>query len=467
MKLIGIGLLAALCAGAGDLSGVWTGTLKMEPKTGAARPPMPVWMQLEQDGSRITGAVGPREQDSAAIRTGSVESGRIAIEVGLPKQQTLRLQLTRTGDDALSGTFAGEGMGDFQGKIELRRGSAPAPQMPVESAGLKPFDDVRFIPAISKRKEVRGLDLSGFDALATLTFNQKTVWPEAARMPKGPSPADLIEFAKDPGLGVRQLHRDGITGKGVAVAIIDQPLYAEHPEFAGKLAGYENFGERSPSSMHGPAVLSLLAGRTTGTAPDAKVYFAVAASWLKDARLFAQALDWIVEQNRKAPPAGKVRVVSVSAAPTIFQHREAWEAAVGRAETEGILVLDCTNEHGLISSCWLRGRDREDPASYTPGYPGMPGQALKPHQLLVPTSPRTVAEQYLPGQFGYTYCGRGGLSWAIPYAAGVLALGWQVRPELSGKEMFALLHRSAFQGDGQARIIHPGAFAKAVREFRR
>jgi hypothetical protein len=37
----------------------------------------------------------------------------------------------------------------------------------------------------------------------------------------------------NPGLGVRELHEEGITGKGVTVAIIDQNMILDHPEFQG------------------------------------------------------------------------------------------------------------------------------------------------------------------------------------------------------------------------------------------
>jgi len=48
--------------------------------------------------------------------------------------------------------------------------------------------------------------------------------------------------------------------------------------------------------------------------------------------------------------------------------------------------------------------------------------------LLVPCSPRTTAEEYVKGDCAFQYCGEGGLSWGIPYAAGVLALAGKPAP---------------------------------------
>ena len=105
-----------------------------------------------------------------------------------------------------------------------------------------------------------------------------------------------------------------------------------------------------------------------------------------------------------------------------------WDQAVAAAEQAGLLVLDCTGNHGFIGPCWFSGADWEDPAGCTPGFPGKPGGGYPPDHILAPTSPRTTAEEYGQGNFGFQYTGKGGLSWAIPYVAGVLALGWQTRP---------------------------------------
>jgi subtilisin family serine protease len=304
--------------------------------------------------------------------------------------------------------------------------------------------------------------------ITTLTFNQQSVWPVAARLPMGNNPVVLLKKAMNPGLGVRSLHRQSITGKGINVAIIDQPLYLDHPEFAGKIVKYYDTGCESESSMHGPAVTSLLVGTNCGTAPEARVYYAAAPSWKKDADYYAKALDWIIEQNEDLPASEKIRVVSVSAAPSgagspFDKNQQMWDEACARAEKAGILVLDCTTHHGFISSCWCSADEPEDVKKCTPGYPGQPPQSY-PGRILVPSSPRTTAEEYDKGKFGYQYCGRGGLSWAIPYCAGVLAMGWQINPALSPEQMRQLLFQSAYVTPGGEKIINPREFINLVKK---
>src|SRR5262249_33985137 len=153
----------------------------------------------------------------------------------------------------------------------------------------------------------------------------------------------LLANMKNPGLGVHKLHAQGITGKGVKVAIIDQPLFQDHPEFAKKIVAYHDVGCESETSMHGPAVASLLVGSQCGTAPGARLYYVAAPSWTGDSAFQAKALDWIVGENAKLSAGDKIRVVSVSAAPSgkgspFKKNQEMWDTAVVRAEQAGLLV---------------------------------------------------------------------------------------------------------------------------------
>jgi hypothetical protein len=322
------------------------------------------------------------------------------------------------------------------------------------------FDDVR-------NKDLSRLDLSKAKRLIrTLQFNRKTKWPATEKMPASIDPNQLMTDGMNPGLGVRELHRQGITGKGVNVAIIDQPLYQDHPEFAGKIAAYHDVNCGTESSMHGPAVTSLLVGSNCGTAPDARVYYAAVPSWKRDTANEAKALDWIIQQNEKLPASEKIRVVSVSAAPTSPHtrdvNRDMWAPACARAEAAGILVLDCTRHHGFIERCWYNPKVPESVASCTPGHP-KEGVYFSKDKILAPAWGRTIAEESSKGDFSYIY-GRGGVSWSIPYCAGVLALGWQLRPDIPPEQMRELLFKSAYTKKDGAKIINPKRFIQLVKK---
>lgn len=205
--------------------------------------------------------------------------------------------------------------------------------------------------------------------------------------------------------------------------------------------------------------------------PDARVYYAAVPSWKRDTAYEAKALNWIIEQNKKLPASEKIRVVSVSAAPSSpnvrDKNRHMWDRACARAEADGIMVLDCTNSYrGFIGRCWYDARNPESIIKCKPGAPS--NRRFRPNptdtSLLVPASPRTTAEDSDIGEFGYQYWGRGGLSWAIPYCAGVLAMGWQVNPELSPEQMRELLYKSAHRKKNGAKIINPKRFIRLVRK---
>ena len=305
------------------------------------------------------------------------------------------------------------------------------------------------------------------DWIHTYTFNEGTILGGAENLQ-----AQILAAGKNPGLGVRSLHAQGITGEGVNVAIIDQNLLLNHPEFAGKITAYYDSGCEIPEgngSMHAPAVVSLLVGETIGVAPGAKVYFGAAPSWKKDSAYFAECLNWIVAENEKLPDGEKIRVVSVSAAPSgqsspFSSNLEKWDEAVAAAKEAGILVLDCRENKptGIIGPAYYDRQDPESPEKALGGFPTS-GMSLS-GMICVPAAFRTVAEEYIEGQPSYQYDGIGGLSWAIPYAAGVLALGWQVNPELSGEQMVELLFATCATGANGAGIIDPVAFIAAVQE---
>lgn len=327
---------------------------------------------------------------------------------------------------------------------------------------LSKFQDVRI-------KDISGLDFSGRpDLPISLKFDEETIWPDSDKLPKDCDPKKILRDGMNPGLGVRSLHKQGITGKGVTVAIIDQPLLTDHPEYKGKIAAYHDEGCGNARSMHGPAVASLLVGENCGTAPDAKLIYVAAPFWKSDAAYVAEALEWLIEQNNNLPDEKKIRVVSVSGSPSgpgsrFKKNQEMWDKACNRAEKAGMMVLDCTSHRGFIGRCYYDLSDPDDLSLCKAGSPQDPG-AYGTQYLYVPSSRRTVAEEDSGRNFAYCYYGVGGLSWSIPYCAGVLAMGWQVNPDISPDKMKELLFKSAFTGKEGAKIINPKNFIKMVKD---
>lgn len=284
-------------------------------------------------------------------------------------------------------------------------------------------------------------------------FDTKTCWP--ARLPEGFEPNRILDLGKNPGLGVRDLHRRGITGKNIGLAIIDQTLLVEHVEYKERLRSYEEIHSPAgaPAQMHGPAVASIAVGKTVGVAPEADLYYIAEMHGTMEQGQFqwnftwlAQSIDRVLELNRALPPDHKIRVISISVGWSPDQKGCAeTDAAVARATKEGVFVISTALErthhlrfHGL-------GRDSsKDPDkvdSYGLGswwantFVRGPHRFLPGERLLIPMDARTTASP--TGEHDYVFYSNGGWSWCVPYLAGLYALACQVRPDITPETFWA------------------------------
>jgi len=340
--------------------------------------------------------------------------------------------------------------------IDLVGGAQPK----LDFGNLAPYADLRPGQLQPRQeKQLAEADLRGkADVLRKTTFNTRTRWPPPERMPEGFDPAEVIRRGMDPGLGVRELHRRGITGRGVAVAIIDQPLPPDHDEYRGKVARYTaiDVGDAS-KSMHGPAVTSLLVGGACGTAPEASLYYWAEPSWKADFAQRTKALEEIMAFNRSRPAAERIRVVSVSIGLSPLKNLGRWKKALKRAAKSGLVVVHCSLDIAGLERPLDSDPDRAD--QYVISHSFERAAKMPPGLLYVPMDGRTVADPAGPSD--YTFWAAGGLSWTAPYVAGVIALGFQVDPELKAEEIFPLLKTTGAPfRDGV--IINPPAFVDRV-----
>lgn len=318
--------------------------------------------------------------------------------------------------------------------------------------------------------DVRGKDLSKLDLsdkkeiLDTLTFDTETKWPSKDKMPSDFDTSKLLEYGKDPGLGVKKLHQLGYTGKGVNVAYIDQPLLENHIEYKDSNIKYYKIRPESikdPSSLHGPAVLSLLSGKDIGVAPDSKVYFFGMPTWLLDQAVHTEALKKLIEVNKTLPDDKKIRVVGFSdGVDEREKNTEAFEAAIKDAEANGIMVFTTSTIH-LFPLTINAYKDKNDPQNYVIDK-WFADSDSRNYDLGVPDSGRTTAVGYAKPD-SYAYWPEGALSWAVPYVVGTIALGLQVDPTLTKENAIKYLKESATV-TSRGKIINPEGFIKLVEK---
>ncbi len=296
--------------------------------------------------------------------------------------------------------------------------------------------------------DLRGMDLSdSLDDLLSADFDTRTQWPET--LPEGFDPAALTELGKDPGLGLRALHAQGITGKGVGIAIIDQSLLVDHQEYGDRLRLYQEYhtAANDDASMHGPAVASIALGATVGAAPEALLYYMAddvgTGTGERDMSYYAADIDRLIALNKTLPSDEKIRVISMSIGYMAdTAGAEEMDAAIQRARDAGIAVVWVSSRDPLIEPYIGMGRTPYgDPNNisdvcpgafwedslYTGEYRGSDGSAL-----LVPMDRRAVASPAGPEE--YAYFAEGGSSWTVPWIAGLYALACQVKPDVTFDE---------------------------------
>lgn len=311
--------------------------------------------------------------------------------------------------------------------------------------------------------DLRGADVSALDlrdegtTLPYADFDTYTTWPTADQMPTDFDAAHILELGKNPGLGVRALHAQGITGKGVGIAIIDQPLFIEHQEYVERLRWYEEIpGSMGAfAQMHGSALASLAAGKTVGVAPEADVYYIGGAGSSVVSILFynheyAQAIRRIVQINEQLSPERKIRVISISSdwLPFWAGYQDA-VLAVREAEAAGILVISVGKATGLPGSVSVMGLGRHpltDPDVFESYEPGswwaanfFAGSAPR-SWLLVPMDSRTLASP--KGPQDYEFNRFGGMSWVPPTLAGLYALAVQVDPAITPEQFWTVAQQT-------------------------
>lgn len=308
--------------------------------------------------------------------------------------------------------------------------------------------------------DVRGSDLSQLDLSDRLSdllhadFDSVTRWPQ--KLPAGFDPQRIMDLGKDPGLGVRRLHARGITGKGVAVGVIDQTLLVDHVEYRDRLQLYEEIHSSAdaPAQMHGPAVASIAVGKNVGVAPESDLYYIAEThgvfqpgkdfEW--DFTWLAQSIHRLLDVNASLPVGRKIRVISISVgwSPNQKGYAEAMDA-VERARKENVFVVSTAIEacyglafHGLGREAMA---DPNDFSSFGPGswwaamFWGGQQRFAPGKRLLVPMDARSTASP--TGDNHYVHYDSGGWSWSVPWIAGLYALACQIDPSITPERFWA------------------------------
>lgn len=338
---------------------------------------------------------------------------------------------------------------------------------------IKVNDDLRAFVLKMHGVSIENSDLTNkYDVLIKTSFDTQTKWPPKDKLPKNFDPKKIMEIGKDPGLGIKELHKAGITGKGVKVAIIDQPLLTGHEEYKNKAVKYTMVGAGKEelkdngwkTSGHGPAVASLFVGKSCGVAPGASLYYWAEPMWKMDYKYPIDILEEIITYNKNKPLADKIRVVSFSLGycPD-FKNFKLWNPALKKAKENGLIVIHCGKDY-FGAACPV-GKDRNDSKNYTAcSFQKNESKAFFSKMLGIPIDNRTYASGF-GGNKDYSFDGVGGYSWGAPYLAGVITLGLQINPNLTEDTIYKYLRETGTPFNGGF-VINPPKFIQKIKQIK-
>ena len=291
-------------------------------------------------------------------------------------------------------------------------------------------------------------------------WTDRVMWPNANKLPEGFNPAQLLENCKAPNAGILDLHKKGITGQGIGIAIIDQTLNINHPDYKDNIVLNENCADNwdiNNASYHGSLVVGNAVGRSTGIAPGADIYFFAANNWIHDDngriredirtnKYNNDAIRRVLKINKTLPQDKKIRFLSCS-----------WGVGDNWAKfgDETVELLDDCQKQGILSlaSGYKNIRDFQ---SYSQINNSIPVK-ISPEWTVCPTDDKTTP--WYEG--GFIFNRLGGLSSVIPHIAGLGALALQNNPEFATQSnwqdmLIKVMHDTAIKSTNMENsVINP------------
>ena len=289
-----------------------------------------------------------------------------------------------------------------------------------------------------------------------LDWSDDVIWPPSNKMPNGIDPQKILEDSKQ-SVEVTALHKKGLTGQGINIAIIDQRLNTTHPEYKNNIKHYQVFGpwDKRGTDYHGSLVSGIAVGKTTGVAPDANLYYFAApvSEKLQDgtyklSRKYAiEAIKEIIRFNKSHPESEKIRFLSCSWGTKQDLYYDKCEELFKECEKNGIKILGGTHSEPTFRP-------------YDPRYDN------DSEFIGIPTNGKTTS--FWQGGFKYTRLG--GMSSTFPYLAGVYACALQgnqiffTRPNWQ-TELDTIMQDTATESPHGGKIINPVGIRERVTKI--
>ncbi|MEV8633806.1 S8 family serine peptidase [Streptosporangium sp. NPDC051023] len=259
-------------------------------------------------------------------------------------------------------------------------------------------------------------------------------------------------------IGAPQAWQQGLTGKGVTVAILDTGYDPTHPDLKGVVTQERNFSDEPDirdTFGHGTHIASIIAGagqKYRGVAPDAKLAIGKLGGrdGGTDSAILA-GMEWAAVEV-------KAKIVNMSFGSTDTPELDPLEQAVNTlSERTGTLFVVAAGNRGngkptmaspgsADAALTVGAVDHQDKvAGFSSAGPRQGDHAIKP-DVTAPGVDITAAAA--AGTADGPYVTRSGTSMAAPHVVGAAAILAQRHPEWTGQQLKAALIGSAAPAAG-------------------
>lgn len=250
---------------------------------------------------------------------------------------------------------------------------------------------------------------------------------------------------------IEYLHKQGLKGDGIKIAVIDTGFRVTPVEIEGKIKNYyESHGSKG-DHFHGEVVLAHLVGKNIGVVPNAEVsFYDVNPNYYEehpelitsDARTFFGHLTYskLLEIYNKNLNGEGIRIVNISSGYGKRAVGEKYIEIKNKLRETGCEVIDSDE----LAEYTVVNMDLNNGQYYISDWqqPNPEGEKKK---IMIPCS---EMQPLWGSENEYRYHGNNTVSWGIPKLCGIYALALQVDPKLTFEEFTKVAKETTVNVDG-------------------